>query len=207
MHSKFFVYLACTLTGSALMSSVDSAKATELAAYTPLAVMGTAEAPIGYVQFCGDFPEECASVKGRGRRVVLNDKTWNDLQRVNLAVNAEIAPTTDLELYGVLEYWTLPDTAGDCEDYVLLKRKRLVEAGWPAEALLVTVVRDEKGEGHAVLTAVTDKGDYSLDNQRDEILPWQKTGYSFVKRQSQYDVNRWVYIGAPDTVVGVASTR
>jgi predicted transglutaminase-like cysteine proteinase len=39
----------------------------------------------------------------------------------------------------------------DCEDYVLLKRRMLMQAGWPREALLVTVVRDKKGDGHAVL--------------------------------------------------------
>jgi len=27
---------------------------------------------------------------------------------------------------------------GDCEDYVLLKRKMLIDAGWPREALLIT---------------------------------------------------------------------
>jgi predicted transglutaminase-like cysteine proteinase len=186
---------------------LSSAKAAQIVAHAPLVVTGAAEAPIGYVQLCSDLPEECMNPQGRGRRVVLNQKTWADLERVNLDVNAEISPATDLELFGVLEYWTIPDVAGDCEDYVLLKRKRLIAAGWPAEALLVTVVRDEKGEGHAVLTAVTDKGDYALDNQRDDIRPWQTTGYSFVKRQSQYDVNRWVYVGPADSVVGVASTR
>ncbi len=48
------------------------------------------------------------------------------------------------------------DGYGDCEDYALLKRKMLMQAGWPREALLMTVVRDKKGEGHAVLTVKTD---------------------------------------------------
>ena len=33
---------------------------------------------------------------------------------------------------------------GDCENYVLLKRRLLIQSGWPREVLLVTVVRDEK---------------------------------------------------------------
>ena len=45
-----------------------------------------------------------------------------------------------------------------------------MQSGWPREALLVTVVRDEKDEGHAVLTVTTDKGDYILDNQNKNIL-------------------------------------
>jgi predicted transglutaminase-like cysteine proteinase len=59
----------------------------------------------------------------------------------------------------------------------------------PREALLVTVVRDKRDEGHAVLTVITDKGDYVLDNQSKDILLWSETGYSFVKRQSQSNPN------------------
>ena len=51
---------------------------------------------------------------------------------------------------------------------MLLKRRMLMQAGWPREALLITVVRDKKGEGHAVLTVKTDKGDFILDNQAEE---------------------------------------
>ncbi len=79
---------------------------------------------------------------------------------------------------------------GDCEDYVLLKRRMLMQAGWPREALLITVVRDKKGDGHAVLTVKTDKGDFILDNQAENVLLWSETGYRFVKRQSQSDPER-----------------
>ena len=72
---------------------------------------------------------------------------------------------------------------------MLLKRRMLMEAGWPREALLITVVRDKKGEGHAVLTVKTDKGEFILDNQEEDILLWSETGYRFVKRQSQSDPN------------------
>ena len=60
----------------------------------------------------------------------------------------------------------------------------LIQSGWPREVLLVTVVRDKKEEAHAVLTVTTDKGDYVLDNQTQDILLWSETGYRFVKRQS-----------------------
>ena len=56
----------------------------------------------------------------------------------------------------------------------------------------MTVVRDEKNEGHAVLTVHTSVGDLILDNVRDEIVAWNETGYHFVKRQSQNDINQWV---------------
>ena len=60
------------------------------------------------------------------------------------------------------------------------------------KALLVTVVREKNEEGHAVLTVITDKGDYVLDNQNEDILIWSETGYRFVKRQSQSDSKVWV---------------
>ena len=47
------------------------------------------------------------------------------------------------------------------------------------EALLVTVVRNQKNQGHAVLTVTTDKGDYVLDNQNKNVLLWSETGYRF----------------------------
>jgi predicted transglutaminase-like cysteine proteinase len=73
----------------------------------------------------------------------------------------------------------------------------LMQAGWPREALLITVVRDKRGDGHAVLTVKTDRGEYILDNQESEVLAWNKTGYRYVKRQSQSDQNAWVSLGEP----------
>ena len=115
---------------------------------------------------------------------------------------------TDMEHWGVVERWNYPDDGyGDCEDYVLLKRKMLMQAGWPREALLVTVVRDKNGDGHAVLTVKTDKGEYVLDNQIDEIRLWSDTGYRFVKRQSQADPNVWVSLGDTRPAVSTASAK
>ena len=75
---------------------------------------------------------------------------------------------TDMDHWGVVERWNYPDDGyGDCEDYALLKRRMLIEAGWPREALLMTVVRDKRGDGHAVLTVKTDKGEFILDNQNE----------------------------------------
>ncbi|NMD08116.1 MAG: transglutaminase-like cysteine peptidase, partial [Phyllobacteriaceae bacterium] len=90
------------------------------------------------------------------------------------------------------EFWTYPVTAGDCEDYLLLKKRELQASGIPASDLLITVVLDERGEGHAVLTIASDAGDYVLDNRRDDILLWSETNYRFLKRQTQRDPKLWV---------------
>ena len=111
-----------------------------------------------------------------------------------------------MDHWGVIEKWSLPtDGYGDCEDYVLLKRKMLIDAGWPREALLITVVRDKKGEGHAVLTVKSDKGEFVLDNQNEDVVAWTETGYRFVKRQSQSDPNVWVSLGDSRPAVATAS--
>lgn len=165
-------------------------------------------APIGWVEFCNDNPAECRDVTTKPRDVVLSQGAWKDLVRVNRWVNETIKPVTDQEHWGVIERWSLPtDGYGDCEDYVLLKRKMLVEAGWPREALLITVVRDKRGDGHAVLTVKTDRGEFILDNQNEDILAWTDTGYRLVKRQSQNNQNVWVSLGDSRPAVATASSR
>ena len=155
-----------------------------------------ANPPVGYVDFCRNFQSECIA-HGSDLPEQLTESRWRDLQEVNRAVNRAISPVTDLEFYSRDEVWTLPDAFGDCEDYVLLKRKRLIERGWPTGTLLVTVVFDEIGDGHAVLLARTTLGDFVLDNKTSKVRRWYETAYHFVKRQSVDDPNHWVSIGDP----------
>lgn len=154
---------------------------------------GKTKPPIGYVKFCAQNPEEC---KGGGAlltsRLKMTPERWNDLYRINTKVNTSIKPASDEELYGEIEFWTYPVTAGDCEDYLLLKKRELQSLGIPASALLITVVLDERNEGHAVLTVASDAGDIVLDNRRDDILLWSETNYRFLKRQTQRDPKQWV---------------
>ena len=159
-------------------------------------INGLTNPPVGYLDFCRSFPGECASQGGEGAQYLTAD-SWGELNDINRVVNGTVAPVTDLDLYRVEEFWTLPATKGDCEDYVLLKRKWLIERGWPTGSLLVSVVFDEVGDGHAVLLARTDRGDFVLDNKTDAIRAWHETPYRFVKRQSVRDPNRWVSLGDP----------
>jgi predicted transglutaminase-like cysteine proteinase len=173
-----------------------------------VAVGATARAPIGWIEFCVEYKQECRTKLSAARDVVLTPKVWDDMVKVNAWVNDNIKPVTDLEHWGVVERWNYPDDGyGDCEDYVLLKRRMLIKAGWPRSALLITVVRDKKGDGHAVLTVKTDRGEFILDNQEAKVLPWNKTGYRFVKRQSQSDPNTWVALGAPHAAPVTVSGR
>ena len=173
-----------------------------------VAVGATTRAPIGWIEFCVEYKPECKTKPEAARDIVLTPKVWSDMVKVNDWVNDNVKPITDLEHWGVVERWNYPDDGyGDCEDYVLLKRRMLLQAGWPRQALLITVVRDKKGDGHAVLTVKTDHGDFILDNQSMQVLPWNKTGYHFVKRQSQSDPNAWVSLGEPLPAPPVVSAR
>lgn len=173
-----------------------------------ISVGETARAPIGWVEFCVEYDPECKTKPSAPRDVVLSAQAWKDLTRINLWVNTHVKAMTDLDHWGVVERWNYPDDGyGDCEDYALQKRKMLMQAGWPREALLMTVVRDQHGDGHAVLTVKTDKGEFILDNQRDDVRTWSDTGYRFVKRQSQSDPNLWVSLGEPRSAPLTATSR
>ena len=175
---------------------------------TFIATGAVARAPIGWVEFCQEYAGQCDTKPVEARDAVLTSKAWKDLLRINKWVNDTIKPVTDLEHWGVVERWNYPDDGyGDCEDYVLLKRRMLMQAGWPRQALLITVVRDRRGDGHAVLTVKTDRGEFVLDNQNPEVLPWSETGYRFVKRQSQSDPNVWVSLGDPRSATATATSR
>ena len=159
-----------------------------------------ARAPVGWIEFCAEHAPECETKTVEARDVLLTAKAWKDLVRINDLVNDKIKPVTDLEHWGVAERWNYPDDGyGDCEDYVLLKRRMLIERGWPESTLLITVVRDENNEGHAVLTARTDIGDLVLDNKRKEVLRWTDTPYTFVKQQSDRNPLVWSSLMPPSS--------
>jgi len=160
--------------------------------------------PIGFVQFCQRIPEDCQP-ESRHRFFTITDKKWLIVRMVNTYVNGAIAPVADDTLYGTAEYWTIPTDAGDCEDIMLLKKKLLVAKGIPAETLRITVVLDENGGGHAVLTLVTASGDYILDNRRNDIRMWSQTGYTFLKRQAAHNSRKWVALEPPQTQTHVES--
>jgi predicted transglutaminase-like cysteine proteinase len=160
---------------------------------------GEALPPVGYVDFCARHPDECEPLGGSKAKIQLTQERWQVLREINGFVNAKIRPATDMELYGVPEYWAIPTDAGDCEDYVLLKKRYLEGLGFPAETLLITVVIEEQGGGHAVLIVRTSAGDFVLDNRRNDIRRWSDTGYFFLKRQSQTDPLQWIALTPGNT--------
>ena len=200
--------------GISVLSAMVPAGAQEFAAIEPgasaervpqyMRVFGSAQPPYGFVRFCDMQPEECNTAQSDDARFQATPERLSELDDINRTVNHTIEPATDLEIYGVNELWTLPKTRGDCEDYALLKRHRLMQRGWPASAVLITVVRDEKNEGHAVLTARTSQGDFVLDNKVEAVRLWNHTPYHYVMRQSYIDPKVWVSLDPTDATTPAA---
>lgn len=108
------------------------------------------------------------------------------LERVNKEVNREVEYRTDKELYGVRDKWVLPERYGDCEDYVLLKREKLIKLGFDPSELRIAICYTEYNEGHAVLTVDVLGTTYVLDNRFMQLMTYnglKNIGYKFVKRQ------------------------
>ncbi|MBN9052738.1 MAG: transglutaminase [Shinella sp. 65-6] len=161
---------------------------------------GVTSQPIGHYEFCQTHKSECRP----GARTAPAKVTafgWSVVRQVNARINHDVTPMTDKEIYGKDEVWAYPDGAGDCEDFVLLKRRTLMEKGFAAGDLLITVVRKPDGEGHAVLTLRTTEGDYVLDNLNNDVKLWTETPYRYLKRQASFHAGRWVSIENGDAVM------
>lgn len=166
---------------------------------------GPARPMAAWVTFCRTYTEECRVNLSEPETIRLTPSTWRDIVTVNREVNAFVRPMTDLEHWGQVDKWDFAeDGFGDCEDYQLLKRRRLVAMGLPHRAMPMTVVLDERNEGHAVLMVRTDRGDFILDNKRNDVLPWVQTGYVFVKRESQTET-AWTSLNHVTGVVATAA--
>ncbi|NWJ24567.1 transglutaminase-like cysteine peptidase [Rhizobium sp. RM] len=164
---------------------------------------GITSQPIGHYEFCQKYADECNIRSKVTPPPRVTEYGWGVVREINTSVNATIVAMTDQEIYGKDEVWEYPTTAGDCEDFVLLKRKKLIEKGFAVSDLLITVVRKPDGEGHAVLTLRTTDGDFILDNLSDDVKLWTDTNYTYLKRQASFNTGRWISIeDGRDVLVG-----
>lgn len=172
MIRKLFVALvaACTMTACV----APNANAWNLGSLSRYHRTETASAPLAFQLFCLKHPGECR----RTRRAVVayTPKIRALLVLVNAQVNRSIKPR-----YERGDTWSINPAYGDCDDYAMTKRHRLIRAGVPASALKIAVVRTRRGEGHAVLIIKTTAGEFALDNLRQSIVRRHQTGYRFEK--------------------------
>lgn len=177
--------------GVALLAGLSISHAS---ASQPMLTGGLTSQPIGHYEFCRANPVECNIRLRDPGPEHMSGALWKHIVAVNVGVNAAVKPMNDFDIFGKDEVWAYPDGAGDCEDYALEKRRDLLRQGLSLSNLLITVVRKPDGEGHAVLTVRTDKGDFVLDNLTNSVRQWDQTGYRFLKRQAANHTGRWVTI-------------
>lgn len=145
--------------------------------------------PLGFKLFCLKNPNEC---KGSSKSsAAYTTALMRTLKSVNLQVNRSIKPKRDAK---GTDRWTIGSAQGDCEEYVLAKRSKLIRAGVPAGALRIATARTRKGEGHAVLIVKTSRGDLVLDNLTNAIKSKSASGLRFVSI-SGANPHRWASRG------------
>lgn len=194
----WLLLLVATLQAGALGSAI--------AGPSNMQTNGRTTQPVGHYELCKRLPVECNTKTANQAPVELTRSLWAEIVAINNDVNTSITPRTDMEMWGVEEYWSYPDTGfGDCEDYALEKRRRLMQLGVPAGDLLLTVARQPNGEGHAILTVRTSLGEFILDNLDTRVLAWNETDYTYLKRQSERNSGVWIAIndGRADAVASV----
>lgn len=175
-----------SLSGAAL--AIDGAGG---GAFLP--VKQAAPAPEGAASLCRAYDWACAM----GNRSAAGAEVLKLAAKVNSAANAAVRPISDQRQFAVAERWSLPTAkGGDCEDYALLKKQQLIAAGVSPDRLLIAVVLDRKRQPHAVLVLRTEMGDFVLDNLTKRVLPWQKTGYAFLRMQNPDNPAGWVSVMA-----------
>jgi predicted transglutaminase-like cysteine proteinase len=203
IKAAFVSVLMVCAGGSAQAQTLASLPTTS----NPIVSMGAARPLVAWSKFCDSNPAECAVDVTEAEVIELTPQIWKTIVSVNQRVNSSIKAVTDADHFGVVDIWGFPDDGrGDCEDFQLLKRRILAESGLPRRAMRMTVVIDELGEGHAVLVVRTNRGDYVLDNKTSSVLPWSRTGYVYIKRESQDHVG-WVSLGGIATSPTTTANR
>lgn len=150
--------------------------------------------PPGAQSLCSMYDWACAK---SNRQMLIGDDTMKTVRAINARANRSIRSISDYNQYRIAERWALPtQRGGDCEDFALYKKRELIRAGIPAEQLLIAAVLDRKRQSHAVLVLRTGTQDLVLDNLTSRIVPWQKTGYTFLRLQDPRQPARWVSVMA-----------
>lgn len=155
-------------------------------------IRAEARAPSGAANLCATYSWACART---GKQMLIGEGSLETIRAINSRANREIRSISDMQQYRVAERWALPTAqGGDCEDYAIYKKQALIQAGFPAEQLLIATVLDRKRQSHAVLVLRTGTQDLVLDNLTSRILPWQKTGYTFLRLQNPRQPAGWVSV-------------
>jgi predicted transglutaminase-like cysteine proteinase len=181
---------ALALAGTLALPAFTAGMAGPFQAPPHLSRYQAGKAPFGFRNICGQYPWACSN-RAAGK-ITGDNQILSIARKVNSQVNRLIRPVSDQAQFGVKEKWTLPTSgSGDCEDYVLMKLKKLIDAGVAPNRLFMAQVLPRRYEQHVVLIVRTGKGDYVLDNLTSSVRTWRQTGYTFLKMQNARNARKW----------------
>jgi predicted transglutaminase-like cysteine proteinase len=153
--------------------------------------IGLTDPPQGAENLCDTYRWACSTSTNN----TVTQHQFQEIAQVNRSINRSVRQISDIEQYGVEEYWALPTSrGGDCEDIALLKKRELIRIGIPAQRLLIATVLDQNRQGHAVLVYYDDHTYYVLDSLTNRILPWNETGYTFIRMQNPRNPSTWILV-------------
>ena len=153
-------------------------------------------APFAFIEFCVRYSVRCRP-SSELQTISVDDNKLSELTLVQRLVNRSITPRPDPP--GTDLSWMENAKVGDCDDYAMTKRGRLLDSGWPASAVLLAIAVVPNGEHHIVVVVVTESGDLVLDNLRPNVIQWTKLPYRWIKRSSPYDPREWQVIAKHPT--------
>ncbi|TRA99512.1 MULTISPECIES: transglutaminase-like cysteine peptidase [Rhizobium/Agrobacterium group] len=145
-------------------------------------------APIAFAKFCDNAADQCVRIGDRDT-IELTKQKRAELQRINSEINTAIVYVGELDGQ---DEWKLNPASGDCDDYAVTKRQRLLRAGWPSGALRIATARTPGGVGHAVLVVSSTQGDLVLDNRTNVVKPWKAVDLKWIKIQSHENPRVWL---------------
>lgn len=146
--------------------------------------------PFAHILFCARNPAECRDNNGASM-VTLTPERLKELAALNRKINRSIRGRNDDGGKMNGDLWQVNVKSGDCEDFALTKRSRLIAMGWSSRALRIATAQTRSGEGHAVLVVRTDRGDLVLDNRFNTIKSFDKTDLRMKMIQSEADPLVW----------------
>ena len=192
---KTFLAAGIACTGAAAQADTIVEAPANAASGSFISEYDNALAPLQFVKFCMNYGAECEPDAAANDQTLPSGERAKDMLReVNRAVNDAITPIKK-PTSPMLAHWTLGPDAGDCNDYAVTKRHRLIEMGWPKSALRLAVVLTDSGQGHLVLVARLSDGDVVLDNLSSSVHSWRTAGYQWISMQSGNNPRFWVAVG------------
>ncbi len=163
MRKKIRFYSGFLFLFSALMLNTNNSNASV-----------TIKSPKSYVEYCNTYKQYDIACQGplEPKKIVMNDDIRGYLNKVNRFVNSSITWKSEGKIGDKsLDQWNFikDGGSGDCDEYVVTKLHYLLAAGFPREAMKMTIVYTKEREWHLILVVETTDGDYVLDNSHSRV--------------------------------------